>query len=444
MKLKFLGVATMLVAVASSVEAKQWTLQECIDYALTNNISLRKTEIQRQSAHEDVLQSQAALLPSLSASTSQNVTYRPWPQEGSSSVQNGYVQTSVDKVYYNGSYSVGASWTLWNGNKNRDQVKQYKIAEQQAELDSAEMANQLQEQIVQLYVQILYTTEAVDVNKQSVVTSKANEERGRVMVQVGSMSKAELSELTAQRAQDEYTVVEQESNLRNYKRQLKQLLQITEEEFDVAIPAASDELALQTIPALQTVYTDALAQRPEIQNAMLGIENSDLSIKMAKAGRLPTVKASGSVGTNTISTGSSAWGTQLKNSLNVGAGITVSVPIFDNRQVKTAVNKAMLQKQSYMLDLQDQRTSLYSTIESYWLQAETNQAKFKAAKVSTKSAQDSYELLSEQFRVGLKNTVELMTGKDKLLSAQQSELQSKYLTIYNIDMLKFYQHGTVK
>ena len=139
-----------------------------------------------------------------------------------------------------------------------------------------------------------------------------------------------------------------------------------------------------------------------------------------------------------------AWGTQLKNNFNMGAGINISVPIFDNRQVRTSINKAQLQKQNYMLDLQDKQTTLYSTVENYWLQAETNQQKFKAAKISTQSAQDSYELLSEQFRVGLKNTIELMTGKDNLLKAQQNELQSKYLAIYNIDMLKFYQDGTLK
>jgi outer membrane protein len=128
----------------------------------------------------------------------------------------------------------------------------------------------------------------------------------------------------------------------------------------------------------------------------------------------------------------------------LGAGINIGVPIFDNRQVRTSINKAQLQKQNYMLDLQDKQTALYSTVENYWLQAETNQQKFKAAKISTQSAQDSYELLSEQFRVGLKNTIELMRGKDNLLKAQQNELQSKYLAIYNIDMLKFYQDGTLK
>ena len=446
MKIKHLSLSIIaLLSLAATAEAKQWTLKECIDYALTNNISLRKTLVQKQSSHEDVLQSQAALLPSLSASSSQNVTYRPWPPMGAASVQNGYVQSSVDKVYYNGSYGVNSNWTLWNGNRNRDQIKLNKISEQQAELDSAIIANQLQEQITQYYIQILYTTEAIKVNEQSLVTSKKNEERGQAMVEVGSMSKAELSQLTAQRAQDEFTVVDQQSNLRNFKRQLKQLLQLTDDEpFDVVIPETTDEMALQPIPALQHVYDAALSHRPEIQNAMLGMKSSDLSVKIAKAGRMPTISANGSVTTNTTSMSSDAWGSQLKTNLNLGAGVSVSVPIFDNRQIRTSVNKAQLQKQNHMLDLQDKKTSLYSTVENYWLQAETNQQKFRAAKVSTQSAQDSYELLSEQFRVGLKNTIELMTGKDKLLQAQQSELQSKYLAIYNIDMLHFYQDGTLK
>ena len=134
----------------------------------------------------------------------------------------------------------------------------------------------------------------------------------------------------------------------------------------------------------------------------------------------------------------------MKTNFNLGGGITVSIPIFDQRAKKTAVNKAYIQKQSYQLDLQDKATTLYSTIENYWLQANTQQNQFKAAKVSTESAQASYDLLSEQFRLGLKNIVELLTGKDNLLTAQQAELQSKYMAIYNINMLKFYEDGQLK
>ena len=425
--------------------AKQWTLKDCIDYAIQNNISLQKTRLQMLSTKEDVKQAQAELLPSLSFSTSQNVNYNPWPETNRATVTNGYVETSVDKVYYNGSYGLNLNWTVWNGNRNRNQLKLDKITAEQAELDSATTANSIQEQIAQLYVQILYSADAVDVCKQSLETSNVNEARGKEFVNVGKMSKADLAQLTAQRAKDEYSLVEAESNLKNYKRQMKQLLQITsEEEFDVAIPTSTDEMALETIPTLTSVYTAALDSRPEIKNAQLGIDGSELSIKMAKAQRMPTIGLNASAMTNTTSMSSKEWGTQLKNNFSTGAGVTLSIPIFDNRQSKTAIRKAKIQQQQYQLDLQDKQTTLYSTIENYWLQATTNQSKYRAAKANTTSAQESYDLLSEQFRLGLKNTVELMTGKTNLLTAQQNELQSKYLTILNMNMLDFYKGKKVK
>lgn len=434
-----------LLSLSTECVAKQWSLRDCIDYALANNIQLQKAKIKEYSALEDVKQSQAALLPSLNLSTSQNVNYTPWPQQGRATVADGYVQSSVDKVYYNGSYSLSGNWTVWNGNKNRNNVKLNKVAAEQARLDSATTANNVLEQIAQLYVQILYSNEAIAVTKESLKTSQTNEQRGKTMVEVGKMSKADLAQLTAQRAQDEYAIVEAESNLRNYKRQLKELLQITsDEEFDVAVPSTTDDMALEAVPALNDVYAASLEQRPEIKNAKLGIESSDLGIKVAKAGRMPTVSLNAGVMTSTSSMSDNAWGTQMKNNFSLGGGVTVSIPLFDNRQTKTTINKAKLQKQSYLLDLQDKQTTLYSTIENYWLQAVTNQNKFKAARVSTESAQASYELLSEQFKQGLKNTVELMTGKTNLLQAQQNELQSKYLAILNLNMLEFYQTGNIK
>ena len=434
-----------LLSLSTECAAKQWSLRDCIDYALANNIQLQKAKIKEYSALEDVKQSQAALLPSLNLSTSQNVSYTPWPQQGRATVADGYVQSSVDKVYYNGSYSLSGNWTVWNGNKNRNNVKLNKVAAEQARLDSATTANNVLEQIAQLYVQILYSNEAIAVTKESLKTSQTNEQRGKTMVEVGKMSKADLAQLTAQRAQDEYAIVEAESNLRNYKRQLKELLQITsDEEFDVAVPSTTDDMALEAVPALNDVYAASLEQRPEIKNAKLGIESSDLSIKVAKAGRMPTVSLNAGVTTSTSSMSDNTWVTQMKNNFSLGGGVTVSIPLFDNRQTKTAINKAKLQKQSYLLDLQDKQTTLYSTIENYWLQAVTNQNKFKAARVSTESAQASYELLSEQFKQGLKNTVELMTGKTNLLQAQQNELQSKYLAILNLNMLEFYQTGNIK
>ena len=403
---------------------------------------MQKSRIQKQSATEDVLESQAALLPSLTASTNQNVTPHPWPQTGRAIVAGDQVQASVDKVYYNGTYALNANWTVWNGNINRDRIKANKLAEQQADLATAETANSIQEQIAQLYVQILYSLEAKKVSQAALSTSQKNEERGQEFVKAGKMSKADLAQLTAQRAQDQYSVVQAESNVSEYTRQLRQLLQLTDgEAFEVVADEIADQTVLQQIPALQNVYNSALATRPEIKNAQLGIQASALDIKMAKAGKLPTIGLSAGLTTNTTSMSNNAWRTQIKNNFNIGAGFTVSIPLLDQRKTKTAINKAQLQRINYELELKDKQTQLYSTIENYWIQASTNQSMFKAAKVSTESAVTSYELLSEQFRLGLKNIVELLTGRDNMLKAQQSELQSKYLTMLNLNMLNFYQNG---
>ncbi len=433
----------LAAAVALTLTAgaqKKWTLADCIDYALQNNITLQQAKLQKQSATEERKQAKAALLPSLSASTSQSFGFRPWLENGITTVTNGTVNSKVNKTYYNGSYGINAQWTVWNGNQNRNQVKLGEVSEQQAALETETTANSIQERIAQLYVQILYMNEAVAVNRQSLETSKKNEQRGQEMVQVGKMSQADLAQLTAQRASDEYTIVEAESNIANYKLQLKQLLELTgDEAFEVETPTASDEQALAEIPALATVWEAALSQRPEIKNARLGLDQSDLQMKIAKAGAMPTVSLNGGVGTSTASMSAQNWDKQLKTNFDASIGASVSIPIFDNRKTKTAVNKAYIQRQQAQLELQDQQKQLYSTIEGYWLDAETNQQKFRTAQATVESEQASYDLLEEQFRLGLKNIVELMTGKDRLLSAQQNLLQSKYTTILNRQLLRFYQ-----
>lgn len=436
-------IGAILATIPSGIYAKQWTLKECINYALENNISLQKTQIKKASANEDYLQSKAALLPSLSASSNQNVSYTPWVTSGISG--EGFTKSSVDKVYYNGSYSVTGNYVIWNGNKNRNQVKLNKLTYEAAALDSATQAQNLQEQIATLYIQICYSTEAIKVNQESYKSSLENENRGKEFVKNGKMSQADLAQLTAQRAQDEYNIVAAESNVKNYKRQLKELLQITNDEaFDIVIPSTTDSQALASIPALNSVYASALDNRPEIKSYQNMIDQSNLNIDITKAGKMPTISANAGVSTSSTSMNKTGWGTQIKQNFNLGGGVSISIPIYDNRATKTAINKANLQKQSSMLDLKNEQTKLYSTIENYWLQANTNQSQFKSAKVSTESAKTSFELLNEQFKLGLKNIVELRTGKDNLLNAQQNELQAKYLTILNLGMLNFYKNGKVE
>jgi len=444
MKKGLIVIGIALVSMTATAQ-KKWTMQECIDYAMENNITLQKSKLQKQSATEDLKGAKGALLPSLSASTNQSLGYQPWKDAGVATVTNGTVNTKVDKTYYNGSYAVNAQWTVWNGGKNTNNVKLKGIAEDDAELQTKETANSIQQRIAQIFTQILYLDESVKVNEQMLQTAKKNEERGQEMVNVGKMSKADLAQLTAQRATDEYNIVETRSQLLNYKLQLKQLLEITDEtEFDVAIPEITDQMVMEEIPSLQTVYEQALITRPEIERSKLAIKTSDVNLAIAKAGWLPSLSVSGSLGTSTNSLSSNSWGSQVKTNFDAMAGFSVSVPIFDGRSTKTSVNKAKIQQQTAKLDLLDQQKTLYSDIQEYWLNAQTNQQKYRAASATVESEKQSYDLLSEQFRLGLKNIVELMTGKDNLLSAQQNQLQSKYQTIYNQQMLNFYKTGNMK
>ena len=434
-----LGLVFSLLVTLPSMGQKQWTLDDCVNHAMQHNITLQKARLQQQSATEDVKAQKGNLLPTLSASTNQSVGYRPWQDNGIATVTNGQVNSKVNKTYYNGSYGLNAQWTVWNGHRNRNNVRLSQLTEQQAELNVTQQANSIEERICQLYTQCLYLAEAIGVSKSTLETSQKNEARGKEMVEIGLLSKADLAQLTSQRATDEYNMVEAESQLANYKLQLRQLLELrADEPFDIVVPSTTDEQALGAIPSLQDVYERALASRPEIESSRLSIESSKLNLAIAKAGWLPTLSLTGGVSTSTNSLSNNGWSNQMKTNVNMSGGLSLNIPILDGRQTKSSVNKAIIQQQQALLDLQDQQKQLYQTIEGYWLDATTNQQRFRAAQASVASAESSYELLQEQFNVGLKNIVELMTGKNALQQAQQNQLQAKYQTLLNQQLLRFY------
>ena len=209
-------------------------------------------------------------------------------------------------------------------------------------------------------------------------------------------------------------------------------------------PELADEHVLQPLPAQEDVYQQALASRPEIQSSKLSIENSKLDISVAKAGYLPTISLSASTGSMTNSASDNSWSKQMKYGWNNMIGLNINIPIFDNRQNKSAVQKARLQYDSSLLDLINKQKELYKNIESLWLDATNAQEQYAAAESKLKSSQASYEMVSEQFNLGMKNTVELLTEKNNLLSAQQQRIQAKYMAILDRTLLNFYAGQDIK
>lgn len=445
MKIKGLIYTVLIMAFCTiPVRAKQWTLQDCIDYATANSILIQQAKNAAEESYIDVKSSKAELFPTLSFSTGHNITNRPY-QENSNTVSGTEIITSNNKTTYSGNYGLNAQWIIWNGNKRRNSIKQKKTSSQIAELSVAEQQNLLKEQITQIFIQILYADESIKINQNTLNTSKASYERAEELFKEGSISKADLAQLNAQLSNDEYQLVCSESALRDYKLQLKQLLEIEDtEEMNLCLNEINEQNIIKELPNVEEVYRKAVQLRPEIKSGKLNIENSKISMSIAKSGYLPTVSLNASTGSTTNSSSTNSWGKQFKLGWNNMIGISLSIPIFDNRQNKSAVEKASVQYQNSMLELINKQKELYKSIEGFWLEATNAQKQYLAAKAKTNSCLTSYEIVSEQFNLGMKNTIELLTEKNNLLSAQQQEIQAKYMTLLNRTLLNFYANQTIE
>lgn len=416
-----------------------WSLQDCINYALQENISLKQSELSRQNAEIDMKTAKNALFPNLSFSTSHSLINRPY-QESSSTVSGTEILHTDSNTSYTGNYGLNAYWDIYSGGRNRKTIKQEDINTRIAGLEFKSTANNILESIAQVYVQILFAEESVKVNENTLEVSKAQCERGEQLLRAGSLSRADYAQLQAQVSNDNYQLVSSKTTLQDYKLQLKQLLEIEgPEEMSVFLPEIEDALVLSPLPDKETVFQNAMAIRPEIESGKLDIEASELDVKIARSAYYPTLSLSAGIGTNHTSGTDFTFGEQIKNGWNNSIGLTLSVPIFNNRQTKSAVEKAQIQLESTKLNFIQTRKDLYKTIENLWLDAYSAQQQYTAAQEQVRSAGTSFELVSEQFNLGMKNTVELLTEKNNLLSAQQQMLQAKYMAVLNIELLRFYQ-----
>ena len=413
---------------ATAQEAsKTWTLQECLDYAYQNNIQVRQSRNNQLSGIEDTKQAKAALFPSLVASTTQSYTNYP-----SSEV--------TDNNSYTGTYGITAGMTIFEGGKLRTEVKRQKVQNQMDALSVEESVNDIRIAIVQAYMQCLYAADAVRINRSTAEASKAQRDRAEEMLRTGSISRVDFAQLQSQYSSDESQIVVAGSTLDNYKLQLKQLLELDiMEEMNPAVPGVKEENVLKALPPKNEVYETALKVMPQIRRGELGIEAAKLEEKSARAGFFPSISLSASVGTGHMSNNDFESGSQIWNRFNENVGLTLNIPIFSNRKNRTAVNKAKIALNDSYLEWTSLQKELLRNVESAYLDAVSAQAQYLSAREKEKYARESYELTSEQFRVGVKNTVELITAQNEYSAAQQQVLQAKYLTLLSIELLNIYQ-----
>ena len=408
---------------------QQWDLQTCINYALANNIQVKQAVAGKESSKVDTKLARAALFPSLSASINQNLNNYPFPTDDSSSSLT------------TGNYGINASWQIFDGGARTNNIKQADINNEIAQLNIEESKNNIKLSIIQNYLQILYADEAMKTCENAVELSAEQLESNKEKLKTGIATKSDVAQWESQHASDLYQLTNAKVTLENYKLQLKQLLELdTLETMNIVIIEPEEEEVLRLLPDKKFIYQTAMNVMPQIKSSKLETEYSELGIAKAKAGYLPKISLQAGATTGNIYNHSTYdFGTQLKNNWNNTVGISVNIPIFSNREVKSAIEKAQINVETSKLNGLSIQKELYANIETAYLNAINAQSQYIAAKEKVKSSRESYNVLDEQFRLGLRNTIELLTEKNTLINAQHELLQAKYMALLSRKVLDYYQ-----
>ena len=438
------GCMTMMAGNASAQDSTAvageqtftWTLQDCINWAKQQSITVQRNKVNVRSAQVALEDAKANRLPTVDFSTSQYVSNRPF-QETYSGVIGSEVVSFSNRNSYSGNYSVNAFMNLYNGGQTKNNIRLAEINSQIAELQVKTSELNLEEQITQLYVQVLYSQDAVTHDDELIALAEAQLEQARARKQAGLLNKADVAQFESQLAQDKYQKVADQTALDGYLLQLKQLMELDgDDNLLLADPQLMNDV-LANLPDKQAVFQHAVASRPELKAQQLAMDKTYIDEEIAKAGNKPVITANAGIST-TNSSGNGNMFTQLKNQWSNGIGVSLSIPIWDHGKTKNAVARARLDRENTYLDMVETQKNLWKTIENYWLQAYNNQQRYIAAQENVQSCRESYNMTSEQFRLGLKNIVEVTQDKAKLSSAIQQMLQAKYLALLNMALLKYF------
>ncbi len=432
--------ALTVLSPSAGAQAKKWTLQDCIDYAVENNIALRQSRNAHRSGLEDTYQAKSAMFPSLNASASQGITNRPFSESGNSTVVGSDVYSTSKSTSWSGNYGLNAGMTLYSGGSLRTALKQSRLQNSVDSLSVLENTNDVVISIVKAYMQCLYAIEAVKVSESTAEASKAQLDRAVELKNAGELSKVDVAQLESQHASDLYQITSAKATSDNYKLQLKQLLELgVSDGIELEEPSDDETGVLRLLPGKEEIYANAIESMPEIEKAGLNVQAADLGVSQAKSAYSPTLSATASLGTTNVSGGGGSFGSQLEKNFNESIGLSLQVPILQGRKARTAVNKARIEADNSRLERMSVEKALLKEVEDTYLEAVSAQSKYTSAKEQARYAEQSYELTAEQFNVGMKNTVELVTARNNLLNARFQLLQSKYTALMNNALLDIYQ-----
>lgn len=426
----FAILTTAATTIISTAQKTAWSYTDCINYARQNNISLQQSAISEQVANENLLQSKAEWHPTLDFATSHSYSNYPWGEQSS-------------KNTYSSNYGLNTSWTVWNGRQRENTIKRDKIQTEISKLNTVDIFRTLETDLLQVYINILYALESVNIYSETEKLSQAQAQRAKQLMEAGRLSRVDYTQLQSQYEQDHYNLVNARGTFYTRRMELKRLLQLGIDSTMEIVPVYWDKSEVMAeLPPMDESYSMAVDTDIRIQALKLQKESATADIDIAAAGNSPSVSLNAGIGT-AYSTPGPAFGNQLKQRVSESVGLTLSIPIFDNRRTKTAKSKAQLQKINAELDIQSRLTEIAQNVEAWYIDLRAAQSRYAAGIEQEKAAQLSHDIVNEQFSLGLVNTVELMTAHNNLLQARHSLLQAKYMAMLGHKMIQFYRTAQI-
>lgn len=416
------------VTASSSLSMPEvWTFSDCVNWAIANNVDIRQTMLSILEADENIGMAKDAYLPYVGFSTNHSFSNYPAPQTGQSANS------------YNSSYNINASWTIWEGNARKYRVDSNKLLKMQQQLYGDDIVKNLQLGILQAYLNIMYSAEAIEIARQSLEVSAAQAERSKRLMETGRISKVDYAQMESQRAQDEYNLVQARSSYASAKVSLKNILNLSlDYELNIQEVNFSDSLVNKPMLPKTEVFEIAMGWLPQFRSNEISKEIYAYNLKLAKSTYYPSISLNGGLGTGYNSSGAAGWGTQMKNFFNENIGLSLSVPIYDGNATRRAVNIAKLQALEYDITKTQLRNDLSQTIENLYIESENSRAKYESGLTQLEATELTNELINRQFELGLVNTLELLTAHNNLLSARLELLQSKFMAILSSKTIDYY------
>lgn len=429
-------IAALLIffsAAGVKAQGKVWTLQECINFALAQNIQVKKADLSNERFKLYAEQAQANRFPSLNASVRENVNW--------SKGFDSYAGTSGSGGTNNTNYSLSSSVSLFNGQKLNNKIKQAEIDLLSGSFNTETVKESVGLNILNAYLQVLYAHESVlNAQKQIEATTEQlalAEERLNLSV----ISMSDFLQIKSELASEKSTLANAKSQFSMYKVNLMQLMELpVDSSFNISSPDLDSLLVQAKEPDAQGIYNLALGIKPQIKTAELNKESARMDVKIAKADALPSLSmdAGLSSGYSSLLKGDD-YASQLKNKINPSVGLGLSIPIFQKKQVKTNIALAQIGISDAELDEINTKNQLRKDIEQACQNVVSAQSEYSANIEQNKAMGESYQVSTEKFKLGLMNSVDYLFEKTNLITSDSKLLQSKFNLIFSYKVLDFYK-----